>query len=201
MRCGPTSAPTDSTRQETQTKIPSPQHSPPPADRTSTPVVLGEGRPAFEQLMRAGSCRQPGPPRPACGPRRMHPWPREAATFPSKTVPVIGCPARNDNLRAAGVITPESIGWRQPSTRSGISVRDPGELHAGVLQLAGPLAGPAESACGLAAHVGGRCTAGEVYVLAPVHPPRVGAAGVAGEVPGQFPEEPVHDLCLPAVPP
>src|SRR5437764_11071883 len=82
-----------------------------------------------------------------------------------------------------------------------ISVRDAGELRAGVLQLAGPLAGPAESAGGLAAHVGGRCTAGEVDVLAPVHPPRVGATGVAWEVPGQFPEEPVHDLCPPAVTP
>src|SRR5215472_15517993 len=70
-----------------------------------------------------------------------------------------------------------------------------------MLQLAGPLAGPAESAGGLAAHVGGRGTAGEVDVLAPVHPPRVGPAGVAWEVPGQFPEEPVHDLGLPAVAP
>src|ERR1700689_4942784 len=65
---------------------------------------------------------------------------------------------------------------------AGISVRDAGELLAGALQLAGPLAGPAESAGGLATHVGGRSTAGEVDVLAPVHPPRVGAAGVAGEV-------------------
>ena len=81
------------------------------------------------------------------------------------------------------------------------SVRDAGELLAGVLQLVGPLAGPAEGAGGLAAHVGGRGTAGEVDVLAPVHPPRVGAAGVAREVPGQLPEEPVHDLCPPAVPP
>src|ERR1017187_6842946 len=77
----------------------------------------------------------------------------------------------------------------------GISVRDARELLAGALQLAGPLAGPAEGAGGLAAHVGGRSTAGEVDVLAPVHPPRVGAAGVAREVPGQLPEEPVHDLC------
>ncbi len=69
-------------------------------------------------------------------------------------------------------------------TRPGISVRDAGELLAGVLQLAGPLAGPAESAGGLAAHVGGRSTAGEVDVLAPVHPSHVGAAGVAREVPG-----------------
>src|SRR5215471_16027304 len=81
------------------------------------------------------------------------------------------------------------------------SVRNAGELRAGVLQLAGPLAGPAKSAGGLAAHVGGRCTAGEVDVLTPVHPPRVGAAGVAREVPGQLTEEPVHDLCPPAVPP
>src|SRR5262245_60975235 len=88
-----------------------------------------------------------------------------------------------------------------PVARPGVSVRDAGELLAGVLQLAGPLAGPAERAGGLAAHVGGRCTAGEVDVLAPVHPPRVGAAGVAREVPGQLPEEPVHDLCPPAVPP
>src|SRR5580693_1582016 len=85
--------------------------------------------------------------------------------------------------------------------RPGTSVRDAGELLAGVLQLAGPLAGPAESAGGLAAHVGGCGTAGEVDVLAPVHPPRIGAARVAWEVPGQFPEEPVHDLCPPAVPP
>src|SRR5262252_1517453 len=85
--------------------------------------------------------------------------------------------------------------------RPGVSVRYAGKLRAGVLQLAGPLAGPAESAGGLAAHVGGRCTAGEVDVLAPVHPPRVGVAAVAREVPGQFPEEPVHDLCPPAVPP
>src|SRR5229473_2091918 len=88
-----------------------------------------------------------------------------------------------------------------PVARPSTSVRDAGELLTGVLQLAGPLAGPAESAGGLAAHVGGRSTAGEVDVLAPVHPPRVGAAGVAGEVPGQLPEEPVHDLCPPAVPP
>src|SRR5689334_22354646 len=85
--------------------------------------------------------------------------------------------------------------------RPGISVRDAGELLADVLQLAGPLAGPAESAGGLATRVDGRCTAGEVDVLAPVHPPRVGAAGVAWEVPGQLPEEPVHDLCPSAVPP
>src|SRR5450755_797940 len=88
-----------------------------------------------------------------------------------------------------------------PVARPSVSVRDAGELLAGVLQLAGPLAGPAESAGGLAAHVGGRSTAGEVDVLAPVHPPRVGPAGVAREVPGQLPEEPVHDLCPPAVPP
>src|SRR5215467_3277301 len=88
-----------------------------------------------------------------------------------------------------------------PIARPGISVRDAGELLAGVLQLAGPLAGPAESAGGLPAHVGGGGTAGEVDVLAPVHPPRVGPAGVAREVPGQLPEEPVHDLCPPAVPP
>src|SRR6059058_4371695 len=88
-----------------------------------------------------------------------------------------------------------------PVARPGISVRDAGELLAGVLELVGPLAGPAESTGGLATHVGGRCTAGEVDVLAPVHPPRVSAAGVAWEVPGQLPEEPVHDLRLPAVPP
>src|SRR5262249_47497431 len=88
-----------------------------------------------------------------------------------------------------------------PVARPGISVRDAGELLAGVLQLAGPLAGPAESAGGLAAHVGGRGAAREVDVLAPVHRPRVGPAGVAGEVPGQLPEEPVHDLGPPAVPP
>src|ERR1039457_4021944 len=88
-----------------------------------------------------------------------------------------------------------------PVARPSISVRDAGELLAGVLQLVGPLEGPAESAGGLAAHVGGRSTAGEVDVLAPVHPPRVGAAGVAWEVPGQLPEEPVHALCPPAVPP
>jgi hypothetical protein len=35
-----------------------------------------------------------------------------------------------------------------------------------VLQLISPLAGPAESAGGLAAHVGGRGTAGEVDVFA-----------------------------------
>src|SRR5690348_18173697 len=82
-----------------------------------------------------------------------------------------------------------------------MSVRDAGELLAGTLQLAGPLAGPAESAGRLAAHVGGRSTAGEVDVLAPVHPPRVSTVRVAGEVPGQLPEEPVHDLRPPAVPP
>ena len=63
-RCGPTSAPTNSTRQATQTKIPSPPHSTPPADRTPPPLVVpGEGRPASEQRMRAGLllCRQPGP--------------------------------------------------------------------------------------------------------------------------------------------
>src|SRR5271169_4099405 len=90
---------------------------------------------------------------------------------------------------------------RGPVARPGISVGDAGELLAGVLQLAGPLAGPAERAGGLAAHVSGCGTAGEVDVLAPVHPPRVGAGGVAREVPGQLPEEPVHDLCPPAVPP
>src|ERR1700722_12598941 len=82
-----------------------------------------------------------------------------------------------------------------------MSVGDAGELRAGVLQLIGPLAGPAESAGGQAAEVGGCGTAGEVDVLAPVHPARVGAAGVAWEVPGQVPEEPVHHLRLPAVPP
>src|SRR5262249_51438854 len=85
--------------------------------------------------------------------------------------------------------------------RPGISVRDAGELRAGVLQLAGPLAGPAESAGGLAAHVGGRCAAGEADVLAPAHPPRVRAAGVAWEVAGPPPGEPVHDLGPPPVPP
>src|SRR6266480_3309171 len=88
-----------------------------------------------------------------------------------------------------------------PSIRPGTSVCDAGELVAGVLELGGPLAGPAESAGGLAAHVGGRGTAGEVDVLAPVHPPRVGPAVIAREVPGQPPEEPVHDLGPPAVPP
>ena len=95
---------------------------------------------------------------------------------------------------------PLSIG-HSPVAQPSISVRDVGELLAGLLQLAGPLAGPAESAGGLAAQVGGRSTAGEVDVLAPVHPPRVGAAGVAWEVPRQLPEEPVHDLCPSAVPP
>src|SRR5205807_1057462 len=52
------------------------------------------------------------------------------------------------------------------------SVGDPGELLAGALELAGPLAGPAEGTGGLAAKVSGRGAAGEVDVLAPVHPPR-----------------------------
>src|SRR5262249_23332845 len=82
-----------------------------------------------------------------------------------------------------------------------ISVGDAGELLAGVFQLVGPLAGPAESAGGLAAQGGGRSTAGELDVPPPVHPPRVGAAGVAWEVPGQPPEDPVHALPPPAVPP
>ena len=63
-------------------------------------------------------------------------------------------------------------------------VLDARELRAGVLQLFGPLAGPAESAGSAAAHIGGCCTACEVDVLAPVHPPRVGAARVAWEMPG-----------------
>src|SRR3954454_19954176 len=81
------------------------------------------------------------------------------------------------------------------------SVGDAGELLAGALELAGPLAGPAEGTGGLAAEVSGRGSAGEVDVLAPVHPPRVGPVGVAREVPGQVPEEPVHDLRLAAVAP
>src|SRR5580693_852118 len=93
------------------------------------------------------------------------------------------------------------LGLAGPVAWPGISVREAGELRAGVLQLIGPLVRPAESAGGQAAQVGGRGTAGEVDVLAPVHPPRVRAAGVAREVPGQVPEEPVHDLRLPAVPP
>src|SRR5262245_37743930 len=90
---------------------------------------------------------------------------------------------------------------RLEAARLGISVTDAGELLAGTLQLAGPLARPAESVGGLATHVSGRGTAGEVNVLAPVHPSRVGPAGVAREVPGHLPEEPVHHLCPPAVPP
>src|ERR1700683_5068923 len=81
------------------------------------------------------------------------------------------------------------------------SVRDAGELLASALELAGPLARPAERPGRLPAQVGGRGTTGEVDVLAPVHPPRVGAVGVAREMPGQLPEEPVHDLRPPAVPP
>src|SRR5215472_7213324 len=88
-----------------------------------------------------------------------------------------------------------------PVTRPVFQYVMPGNCARACSSWAGPVARPAESAGGLAAHVGGRCTAGEVDVLAPVHPPRVGAAAVAWEVPGQFPEEPVHDLCPPAVPP
>src|SRR5690348_8681321 len=114
------------------------------------------------------------------------------------------CAARwslSTRTRATSRLRPRRSASYLDWPRPGISVHEAGELLAGVLQLAAPLAGPAESAGGLAAHIGGRGTAGEVDVLAPVHPPRVGAAGVAWEVPGQLPEEPVHDLCPPAVPP
>src|SRR5690348_1461097 len=117
-----------------------------------------------------------------------------------------GAPTTKGSSRSSAVTIPAtSSGSTTTSSpelsRLLFSVRDAGELLAGVLQLAGPRAGPAESAGGLAAHVGGRGAAGEVDVLAPVHPPRVGPAVIAREVPGQLPEEPVHDLGLPAVPP
>src|ERR1700760_3219973 len=112
-----------------------------------------------------------------------------------------GAPTTTGSSRSSAVTIPATSSGSTTTSSHNLSVRDAGELLAGVLQLAGPGAGPAESAGGLAAHVGGRGTAGEVDVLAPVHPPRVGPAVVAWEVPGQLPEEPVHDLCLPAVPP
>src|SRR5690348_11751245 len=80
-------------------------------------------------------------------------------------------------------------------------VGDAGKLHAGQLQLVGPLAGPAEGAGGLTVHVGARGAAGEVNVLAPVHSPRVRSAGVGRKVLRQLPEEPGHDRGLTAVPP
>src|SRR5689334_8352904 len=120
-----------------------------------------------------------------------------------------GAPTTKGSSRSSAVTIPGmSSGSTTTSSHklsrlpaAGISVRDAGKLLAGALQLAGPLAGPAESAGGLAAHVGGRGAAGEVDVLAPVHPTRVGPAVIAREVPGQLPEEPVHDLGLSAVPP
>src|SRR6201987_2054621 len=112
-----------------------------------------------------------------------------------------GAPTTTGSSRSSAVTIPATSSGPTPTSSHNLSVRDAGELLAGVLQLAGPGAGPAESAGGLAAHVGGRGTAGEVDGLAPVHPPRVGPAVIAREVPGQLPEEPVHDLGLPAVPP
>src|SRR5690348_5763237 len=112
-----------------------------------------------------------------------------------------GAPTTTGSSRSSAVTIPATSSGSTTTSSHNSSVRDAGELLAGVLQLAGPRAGPAESAGGLAAHVGGRGAAGEVDVLAPVHPPRVGPAVIAREVPGQLPEEPVHDLGLPAVPP
>src|ERR1700683_1643827 len=135
---------------------------------------------------------------------------RRCARWCGSCGPAAGCAssmtARTATPPCCG--TPAALTWPCGSWTGGpgwhgavISVRDARELLAGVLQLAGPLAGPAEGAGGLAAHIRGRSTAGEVDVLAPVHPPRVGATGVAREMPGQLPEEPVHDLGLSAVPP
>src|ERR1700754_4707848 len=112
-----------------------------------------------------------------------------------------GAPTTEGSSRSSAVTIPATSSGSTTTSSPNLSVRDARELLAGALQLAGPLAGPAESAGGLAAHVGGRGAAGEVDFLAPFHPRRVGPAVIAREVPGQFPEEPVHALGLPAVPP